>query len=52
MRNDNHEEIIFLLSTIDDINVSTEIQYTRIFYDFLSFSPECDIDNYVRYLKF
>ena len=52
IRKDQVESIKSFLSTLPDISISTKIQYTQIIYEFLSFSPECDIDDYENFLKF
>ena len=52
IRKDQVESIKSFLSTLPDISISTKIQYTQIIYEFLSFSPECDTDDYENFLKF
>ena len=52
IRKDQVESIKSFLSTLPDISISTKIQYTQIIYEFLSFSSECDIDDYESFLKF
>ena len=52
IRKDQVESIKSFLSTLPDISISTKIQYTQIIYEFLSFSPECDIDDYENFLNF
>ena len=40
------------LSTKTDLNFTSKIQYAKTITKFLEFSPECDIDDYLGFMKF
>ena len=52
LRKDHIEGIKSFLSTKVDLNFTSKIQYTQIIAEFLDFSPDCEIDDYLNFLKF
>ena len=49
---ENFECISSLIKTLPPLKLNTMINYLQIISDFMSFSPKCDIDDYIKYLKF
>ena len=52
LRKDHIESIKSFLSTKTYLNFTSKIQYIQIIIEFLEFSPECDIDDYLGFMKF
>ena len=52
MRKDHFESLKSFLNESLNLQYSTRVEYAQIIADFLKFSPECDIEDYERYLKF
>ena len=52
IRKDHFESIKSFLHEMKNLKHSTAVDYVQIIADFLQFSPECDIEDYIRYLKF
>ena len=49
---ENFECISSFIKTLPPLKLNTMINYIQIISNFMSFSPKCEIDDYIKYLKF
>ena len=48
---ENFECISSFIKTLPTLKLNTMINYIQIISNFMSFSPKCEIDDYIKYLK-
>ena len=50
--NENVKSMSSFIKTLYPLKLNTIIDYTRIIHEFIEFSPQCKIQDYLEYLKF